>query len=140
MNPNNFFHNMTEQTVYTFADVLTFIHHRFVITPSPYTVWSKSNTIAENQNSLAVLVYAQHMNYTIEQSLCLYAEHYLQCLAQPQIKKHRNIFQLHKIYRKLIQNNYHHEITINDITQPLQHWPLKATQFIELPAQLITQV
>jgi glycosidase len=136
---DNFFHHCTETTKYTFEEVINFIHKYFIVTPSTYQVGTKHNTENENQNSLAVLLYAQYMNYTIEQCLALYAEHHLQCLAQPDIKKDRNIFQLQKIYRKLIKNNYDTNITITELAQPLQEWSLGGEQFMLLPKNLFKQ-
>ena len=73
-----------------FADVLAFIDDNYNYTPTAFTNGNQENTIDQNQGSAKVLAFAQLNDYTENDTLKLFAEHYKAVIETKKKKKKNN--------------------------------------------------
>jgi len=76
-----------------FAGVLAYIDERYNHIPTAFTNGEQSNSESENQGSARVLYFAKLHNLDKENTLRLFAEHYLHVLDTPGDSNHQNIRQ-----------------------------------------------
>ncbi|SUJ02687.1 HopJ type III effector protein [Sphingobacterium spiritivorum] len=77
----------------TFADVLAYIAVRYDYTPAAFQNGLQHNAATENQGSAKVFAFAQDQELTQDQTLTLFAEHYVAVLETPEGTDHQNIRQ-----------------------------------------------
>ena len=76
-----------------FADVIAFIEDNYTYTASAFTNGNQENAVDQNQGSAKVLAFAKLNNYTENDTLKLFAEHYKAVLETPNGTDHNNIRQ-----------------------------------------------
>ena len=76
-----------------FVDVLSYIEDNYNYTPSAFTNGNQEKTVDQNQGSAKVLAFAKLNNYTENDTLKLFAEHYKAVLETPNGTDHNNIRQ-----------------------------------------------
>lgn len=76
-----------------FQDVLAYIEEHYIYLPSVFHNGALINIENENQGSARVLYFGKLMGLSVEQTLKLFAEHYISVLASPQNTDHQNIRQ-----------------------------------------------
>ncbi len=76
-----------------FVDVLTYIEDNYNYIPSAFTNGNQENAVDQNQGSAKVLAFAKLNNYTENDTLKLFAEHYKAVLETPNGTDHNNIRQ-----------------------------------------------
>ena len=76
-----------------FADVLAFIDDNYNHTPTAFTNGNQENAIDQNQGSAKVLAFAKLNDYTENDTLKLFAEHYKAVIKTPNGTDHNNIRQ-----------------------------------------------
>lgn len=79
-----------------FTDVIAFIEARYTHTPTAFQNGLQQNAATENQGSAKVFSFAQLNQLDQEQTLSLFAEHYVSVLASPEATDHQNIRQFMK--------------------------------------------
>jgi hypothetical protein len=77
----------------TFKDVLEFIETYYQHQPTAFKNSGTYNEATQNQGSAKVFAFAQLNNLSAEDTLYLFAEHYLSVLATPDATDHQNIRQ-----------------------------------------------
>lgn len=77
----------------SFKDVLAFIESYYTHTPTAFQNGEAYNEATQNQGSAKVLTFAQLNNLSKEDTLSLFAEHYLAVLNTPEGTDHQNIRQ-----------------------------------------------
>lgn len=82
-----------------FADVLAFIDDNYNYTPTAFTNGNQENAIDQNQGSAKVLAFAKLNDYTENDTLKLFAEHYKAVIETPNGTDHNNI-------RQFMQNGW----------------------------------
>lgn len=91
-----------------FADVLAFIDDNYNYTPTAFTNGNQENAIDQNQGSAKVLAFAQLNDYTENDTLKLFAEHYKVVIETPNGTDHNNI-------RQFMQNGWNGVLFENDV-------------------------
>ena len=91
-----------------FADVLAFIDDNYNYTPTAFTNGNQENAIDQNQGSAKVLAFAKLNDYTENDTLKLFAEHYKAVIKTPNGTDHNNI-------RQFIQNGWNGVSFENDV-------------------------
>lgn len=91
-----------------FADVLTFIDDNYNYTPTAFTNGNQENAIDQNQGSAKVLAFAKLNDYTENDTLKLFAEHYKAVIKTPNGTDHNNI-------RQFMQNGWNGVSFENDV-------------------------
>lgn len=91
-----------------FADVLAFIDDNYNYTPSSFTNGNQENAIDQNQGSAKVLAFAKLNDYTENDTLKLFAEHYKAVIETPNGTDHNNI-------RQFMQNGWNGVSFENDV-------------------------
>jgi len=76
-----------------FADIITYIEHRYQHTPTGFKNGAQYNAPTENQGSAKVLYFAQLVGLGQADTLRLFVEHYAAVLADPDGDNHQNIRQ-----------------------------------------------
>ena len=74
-----------------FADTLAFIENHYDYTPSRFVNGNVENAAGENEGSCKTLGLAQLEQFTTEEALLAFGEHYQAVLANPAGNDHRNI-------------------------------------------------
>ena len=82
------------QASFQFSDVLAYIDQHYHYTPTAFRNGAQYNQAGENQGSAKVFSFAQLHQLEHEQTLSLFAEHYVGVLADPTGSSHQNIRQL----------------------------------------------
>ncbi|MFA6248946.1 MAG: HopJ type III effector protein [Mucilaginibacter sp.] len=77
----------------TFNDVIDFIQTRYWHQPTAFKNGEAYNEATQNQGSAKVFAFARLNNLTAEDTLYLFAEHYLSVLENPNAADHQNIRQ-----------------------------------------------
>lgn len=90
---------LKENPQIAFADILAYLAERYQYTPQAFHNGSKLNLASENQGSAKVLYFAQSQNWSKEDTLLLFAEHYQDVLNNPTGTSHENI-------RQFMQNGW----------------------------------
>ena len=91
-----------------FADVLAFIDDNYNYTPTAFTNGNQENAIDQNQGSAKVLAFAQLNDYTENDTLKLFAEHYKAVIETPNGTDLNNI-------RQFMQNGWNGVSFENDV-------------------------
>lgn len=91
-----------------FADVLAFIDDNYNYTPTAFTNGNQENAIDQNQGSAKVLAFAKLNDYTENDTLKLFAEHYKVVIETPNGTDHNNI-------RQFMQNGWNGVSFENDV-------------------------
>ncbi|MBO6212690.1 HopJ type III effector protein [Algoriella sp.] len=91
-----------------FADVLAFIDDNYNYTPTAFTNGNQENAIDQNQGSAKVLAFAKLNDYTENDTLKLFAEHYKAVIETPNGTDHNNI-------RQFMQNGWNGVSFENDV-------------------------
>lgn len=91
--------NQLEAGEAKFADVLTYIETRYTHTPTAFKNGAQHNAENENQGSAKVFSFAKLQDLNEQQTLSLFAEHYVSVLATPDAQDHQNI-------RQFMQNGW----------------------------------
>ncbi|SFN14931.1 HopJ type III effector protein [Algoriella xinjiangensis] len=91
-----------------FADVLAFIDDNYNYTPTAFTNGNQENAIDQNQGSAKVLAFAKLNDYTENDTLKLFAEHYKAVIKTPNGTDHNNI-------RQFMQNGWNGVSFENDV-------------------------
>lgn len=81
------------QASFQFSDVLAYIDQHYHYTPTAFRNGAQYNQAGENQGSAKVFSFAQLHQLEHEQTLSLFAEHYVGVLADPTGSSHQNIRQ-----------------------------------------------
>ncbi|WP_334124947.1 HopJ type III effector protein [Empedobacter brevis] len=76
-----------------FAAVIHYIEENYFYNPSSFINGDQENTIDQNQGSAKVFAFAKLNNFSKEDTLKLFAEHYQAVLATPEGTDHNNIRQ-----------------------------------------------
>lgn len=76
-----------------FKDVIAYIDHLYLHTPTAFKNGHNQNSADENQGSAKVFAFAQLQGLDQAQTLSLFAEHYADVLARPEATDHQNIRQ-----------------------------------------------
>ena len=74
-----------------FTDVLLFIDQYYQHQPIAFTNGTITNKATENQGSAKLFRFAQQQNLSQEETLVLFAEHYINVLKHPEGIDHQNI-------------------------------------------------
>jgi len=82
-----------------FSDVIAFIEKHYSHIPTAFQNGQQYNTAGENQGSAKVLAFAMLNHLSKEDTLKLFAEHYLAVLSFPDAGDHQNI-------RQFMQNGW----------------------------------
>jgi hypothetical protein len=77
----------------TFNDVIDFIQARYWHQPTAFKNGEAYNEATQNQGSAKVFAFARLNNLSAEDTLYLFAEHYLSVLENPNAADHQNIRQ-----------------------------------------------
>jgi len=77
----------------TFNDVIDFIQARYWHQPTAFKNGEAYNEATQNQGSAKVFAFARLNNLSAEDTLSLFAEHYLSVLENPNAADHQNIRQ-----------------------------------------------
>lgn len=91
-----------------FADVLAFIDDNYNYTPTAFTNGNQENAIDQNQGSAKVFAFAKLNDYTENDTLKLFAEHYKAVIETPNGTDHNNI-------RQFMQNGWNGVSFENDV-------------------------
>ena len=81
------------QASFQFSDVLAYIDQHYHYTPTAFRNGAQYNQAGENQGSAKVFSFAHLHQLEHEQTLSLFAEHYVGVLADPTGSSHQNIRQ-----------------------------------------------
>ena len=76
---------------FVFADVLAFIADNYEYEATAFKNGDLNNAATENQGSCKVFSYAQLNNFSKDDTLQLFAEHYRNVLENPEADNHQNI-------------------------------------------------
>lgn len=76
-----------------FKDVLAHIDARYTHTPTAFRNGSQQNAATENQGSAKVFTFAKLHDFSKEDTLKLFGEHYDHVLDTPEASNHQNIRQ-----------------------------------------------
>jgi hypothetical protein len=79
-----------------FAEVINYIEENYNYTPSAFVNGAQENAVDQNQGSAKVFAFAQLNNYSKDDTLILFAEHYKAVLSTPEGSDHNNIRQFMK--------------------------------------------
>lgn len=82
-----------------FADVIQHIEDNYTYTASAFTNGNQENAVDQNQGSAKVFAFAKLNDFTAEDTLKLFAEHYNAVLDNPNGTDHNNI-------RQFMQNGW----------------------------------
>ena len=90
---------LRENPTTPFVAILAYIQANFSYTPQSFQNGTKLNLASENQGSAKVLFFAKQANWSAEDTLLLFAEHYQDVVQNPTGTSHENI-------RQFIQNGW----------------------------------
>jgi len=76
-----------------FNEVVEFIEANYYYQPTAFKNGDVYNEATQNQGSAKVFAFAKINNLSVEDTLCLFAEHYQSVLANPNAADHQNIRQ-----------------------------------------------
>lgn len=82
-----------------FADVITYIEENYNYIPSAFINGNQENTVDQNQGSAKVFAFAKLNDFSKDDTLKLFAEHYQAVLKTPEGTDHNNI-------RQFMQNGW----------------------------------
>lgn len=82
-----------------FADVITYIEDNYTYTPSAFVNGGQENAVDQNQGSAKVFAFAKLNNFSEDDTLKLFAEHFQAVLENPEGTDHNNI-------RQFMQNGW----------------------------------
>lgn len=83
-----------ESDNHQFASTLAFINEWFDFTPTAFRNGNVSNSAEQNQGSCRVLAMALLLEFSTEQTLKCFGEHYRDVLATPGVDNHHNLRRL----------------------------------------------
>ena len=80
-----------QQDTFVFESTLEFIETHFNFTPSAFNNGGVLNTLEQNQGSCKVFALAQLLEFSQQQALACFGQHYRDVLATPEVDNHHNL-------------------------------------------------
>lgn len=97
------FRQQIQKTDHQFADTLAFIAENYAFQASSFKNGEVANNKGQNEGSCKVLALAILENFTNEEALLAFAEHYRSVLVTPDGNDHQNIRALQKTGLKAVK-------------------------------------
>lgn len=85
------FRAQLKNNTHRFADTLSFIENNYTFQPTAFKNGSIENAQGQNEGSCKVMALAILENFSDEEALLAFAEHYRDALASPEGQAHQNI-------------------------------------------------